>query len=102
VSLRASCEGFGIIPAGERVAPGGFNLLHAVVGPNLDRILTDPIGGADDQAALVAAMRERGATWLVTGLSNDLAHVAESAPEAFVDHGEICQEARLWQLADPS
>ena len=102
VGLRASCEGFGIIPAGERVVPGGFNLLHAAVGPNLDRILTDPIGGADDQAALVAAMRERGANWLVTGLANELARVAESAPETFVAHGEICQGARLWQLADPS
>jgi len=98
VSLRADCSGFSIIPPGARVAPGGFNLLHAVVGPDLDRILTDPLGPVSGPDTLAAAMRAVGAAWVVTSSGGGMDAVAESAPALFIPHGEICQGGRLWQL----
>jgi hypothetical protein len=98
ISLRGECAGFAVIPPGSRVAPGGFNLLHGAIGPDLDRILTDPlrtISGPDD---LVAAMRAQGATWLATRGSGDLARYAAAAPERFTDHGAMCQDGHLWEL----
>jgi hypothetical protein len=103
VSLRAECALLDVIPAGSRVVPGGFILLHGVVGPRFERILTEPISAADDDpAALVAAMRGRDATWLVTGTSSPVSRAAESAPGTFRDHGVICEGGRLWQLAGGS
>jgi 4-amino-4-deoxy-L-arabinose transferase-like glycosyltransferase len=98
VSLRAECAGFGVIPPGSIVAPGGFNLLHGVVGPNLDRILGDPLGPASDPATLAGAMQKTGATWLVTSTGGRPDSIAASAPDRFKSFGEICQGARLWQL----
>jgi Dolichyl-phosphate-mannose-protein mannosyltransferase len=106
VSLRLQCAGFDQIPAGARVVPGGFNLLHAVVGPNLDRILTDPLpelGPAPTPSSLVSAMHQLDATWLVTTSSDhldDLATLAAtSTPGLLVDRGVICKGAHLWELA---
>jgi hypothetical protein len=98
VSLRGECAGFEVIPAGARVAPGGFNLLHGVVGPDLDRVLTDPLRAATDPASLAAAMRDQRATWLVTSSGGGLDGMAASAPDLFLPFGEICQGGRLWQL----
>jgi 4-amino-4-deoxy-L-arabinose transferase-like glycosyltransferase len=98
VSLRAECAGFSVIPPGSIVAPGGFNLLHGVVGPNLDRILGDPLPAASDPASLADAMRATGATWLVTSAGGRPDAIAASAPRLFKPYGDICQGARLWQL----
>lgn len=105
VSLRQECAGFDQIPPGARVVPD-WNLLHGVAGPNLDRVLTDPLpalaGPGQSQpkpGSLVAAIRAMDATWLVTttGSSTDRLAVQEGA--ALIDHGPICQGAHLWQLA---
>jgi len=98
ISLRHECAGFDQIPAGARVAPGGFNLLHGVVGPNLDRILTDPLPEVADAAALAAAMQALQATWVVTSSGAGLDLIAASDPTRFEDHGDICQGAHLWRL----
>jgi 4-amino-4-deoxy-L-arabinose transferase-like glycosyltransferase len=98
VSLRKECAGFGVIPPGSIVAPGGFNLLHGVVGPNLDRILGDPLPAASDPTALAAALRQTGATWLVSFAGGGIDAIAASAPDRFKPFGDICQGARLWQL----
>ncbi len=98
VSLAAECAGFAVIPAGARVIPGGFELLHGVVGPNLDRVLGDPIDGVTDGPSLAAAMRAQGADWLVTQPGTPLDPLARSAPALFIDHGEICHSGWLWQL----
>lgn len=99
ISLRGECAGFAVIPPGSRVAPGGFNLLHAAIGPDLDRILTDPLGTISGPDDLVAAMRAQGATWLATRGSGDLArYAAAAAPERFTDHGAMCQDGHLWEL----
>lgn len=98
VSLRAQCAGFDVIPAGERVVPGGFNLLHGVVGPGLDRILTDPLRAARDPEAVSAAMRELDAAWLVTSAGGGLDGIVASAPELFEPFGETCRTARIWRL----
>jgi hypothetical protein len=99
VSLRKECAGFAQIPPGARVMPGGFNLLHGVVGPSLDRILTEPLPAVHDATELVAALRAQQATWLVTSTDNDADRIAASAGSALIDHGAICQGAELWQLA---
>jgi hypothetical protein len=99
VSLRHDCAAFATIPPGSIVAPGGFNLLHGVVGPDLDRILGEPLPPVADAASLAAAVRADGATWLVTASGGDLDAIAESAPGWFVPEGDICQGARLWRLA---
>ena len=98
VSLRAECAGFSVIPPGSVVAPGGFNLLHAPVGPSLDRILGDPLAAANDPATLAAALRDRGAGWLVTSGGGRPDAIAASAPDLFKPYGEICQGGRLYQL----
>ena len=97
VGLLAECAGFDVIPAGARVAPGGFNLLHGVVGPALDHVLTDPLPPATSPAELVGAMRARDATWLVTSDGAALDALASTTPE-LTAHGEICQGGRLWSL----
>ena len=98
ISLRAECAGFRVIPPSARVAPGGFNLLHGAIGPNLDRILTDPLGEITGPDDLVAAMRGQRATWLATRSTGELARYAAAAPDRFIDHGDICQDGRLWEL----
>lgn len=99
VDLRAACAGFSVIPPGARVVPGGFNLLHAVAGPNFDRILTDPVGSPAGPEALASAMRAQGAEWLATGAGGQLDQLAASAPDLFLAHGDMCRSGRLWQLA---
>jgi hypothetical protein len=81
------------------VVPGGFNLLHAVAGPNFDRILADPVGSPAGPEALASAMRAQGAEWLASNVGGRLDALAESAPDLFLAHGDICQGGRLWQLA---
>jgi 4-amino-4-deoxy-L-arabinose transferase-like glycosyltransferase len=98
ISLRATCAAFDQIPAGTRVAPGGFNLLHAAVGHRLDRILTDTIEQVDSPEALVAAMDKLGSTWLVTRVDGENARLAAALPNRFRDHGESCEGSRLWEL----
>jgi hypothetical protein len=98
VSLRAECARFDVIPPGSVVAPGGFNLLHAPVGPNLDRILGDPLPTASDPATLAATLRDRGAGWLVTSTGGRPDAIAASAPDVFKPYGAICQGGRLYQL----
>jgi hypothetical protein len=99
VSLRKACAGFSVIPPGSRVAPGGFNLLHGVVGPSLDRILTEPLPTTLRTAdALAEAMLAQGASWLVTSTGSPLDAVAASGPARFLGHGTICEGGRLWQL----
>ncbi len=99
VDLRAACAGFGVVPPGARVVPGGFNLLHAVAGPNFDRILTEQIGSPTGPEELASAMRAQGAEWLATSGAGRLDELAASAPDLFLGHGEMCRGARLWQLA---
>ena len=99
VSLRAECAGFGAISSGSVVAPGGFNLLHGVVGPGLDRILGQPLAAVRDPATLAAAVREQGAEWIATSSGGGLDAMAASAPDLFKPFGEICEGGRLYQLA---
>jgi hypothetical protein len=99
VSLRAECTGFGVIPPGARVVPGGFNLLHAVAGPDFDRILTDSIGAPAGPEELASAMRAQGAEWIATNVGGQLDALAASAPDVFIAHGDMCRGGRLWQLA---
>jgi hypothetical protein len=98
VSLRAECARFGVIPPGSIVAPGGFNLLHGVVGPSLERILGDPLPAASDASSLAGAHRARGDGWLVTSSGGGPDSIAASAPDRFRPLGEICHGGRLWQL----
>ncbi|HEY3334695.1 MAG TPA: hypothetical protein VGK16_05595 [Candidatus Limnocylindrales bacterium] len=98
ISLRATCVAFNEIPPGARVTPGGFNLLHAAVGPGLDRILTDTVKDVASPEALVAAMDDLGATWLVTRVDDANARLAGSLPGRFRDHGASCEGSRLWEL----
>jgi 4-amino-4-deoxy-L-arabinose transferase-like glycosyltransferase len=98
IGLRADCAGFDVIPPGDRVAPGGFNLLHAVAGPDLQRILTDPIDPVSGSDQLVAAMREQRATWIVTRPGLPLDTLAASTPD-LLGYGETCGRGRLWRLA---
>ena len=86
------------MPPGARVVPGGFNLLHAVAGPNVDRILTEPIGSPAGPEALASAMQAQGAEWLATSGGGRLDALAASAPDLFVGH-DTCGGGRLWQLA---
>lgn len=97
ISLRGTCSGFDQIPAGARVAPGGFNLLHAAVGHDMSRWLTEAVTDAGTPEELVAAMRAQDATWLAASADGRISGLAAQAPE-LVDRGESCQGSHLWEL----
>jgi hypothetical protein len=98
VSLRAQCAGFAAIPAGARVLPAGFNLLHGVAGPGMDRILTDPPASVADAGALAASADAVGAGWIVTATGSGDNRIAASAPDRFEPHGETCDGGSLWKV----
>ena len=100
IGLLRECAGFQQIPSGARVVPGGFNLLHGVVGPNIDRILTEPLATVTDVDDLVAQMRDRVARWLVTSDAGALPDLAATAPDRLRSRGDICRHGRLWELID--
>jgi hypothetical protein len=101
LGLLGDCAGLRVIPVGARVTPAGnkAKLLHAVVGPNLDRILTPPILSAADAADLAAQMRALGSEWLVAGAGHALGRIAATDPALFVNVGTFCREHTLWRLA---
>ncbi len=99
VSLRHECAGFDAVPSGSVVVPAGFNLLHGVVGPNLDRTLGEPVADVVDGRSLVEAVQSQGASWFVTSSGSGTDAIAESSPDLFVRLGDVCQGARLWRLA---
>jgi hypothetical protein len=101
LGLLGDCAGLRIVPVGARVTPAGnkAKLLHAVVGPNLDRILTPPILKATDAADLAAQLRQLGSEWLVAGAGHALGRIAATDPALFVKVGTFCREHTLWRLA---
>ena len=56
-----------------------------------------PAAPASTPAELVAAMRAREATWLVTSDGGSVDALAATTPE-LTDKGEICQGGHLWSL----
>jgi hypothetical protein len=98
VGFRADCAGFEVVPPGERVALGGFNLLHAVARPTMDRILGAEIRRAEDAADLAASMQAQGSLWLVVRPGSRLRGIAEAAPSRFVAYGHVCEDGELWRL----
>lgn len=100
VGLMRACIGFRQIPPGDRVVPGGFTLLHGVVGPDLDRILTDPLPPVSDVESLIAALDDRDARWMVTNDVGAIPELAASAPDRLKVRGDICRGARLWERID--
>ncbi len=102
VDLRATCAGFGDIPAGDRVAVAeSFMIPHAVVGPNLDRILTAPMPDAPGAETLVGAMGQRDAQWLVTRNPSPADELAAADPVHFAPFGRICSRGNLWRFVPP-
>jgi hypothetical protein len=101
LGLLGDCAGLRVIPAGARVTPAGnkAKLLHSVVGPNLDRILTPPVLRAADAADLAAQMRALGSEWLVAGAGHALGRIADGDPTLFINVGTFCREHTLWRLA---
>jgi dolichyl-phosphate-mannose-protein mannosyltransferase len=107
----AQCADFGRIPAGARVAVDqldlrrvtvdgqvriagyGFNLLHLIVGHNLERRLAAPIGPTDDPAELRARAGAVGATHLVLASNGPTAAAASRDPAAFKPLGVACHGA---------
>ncbi|HEX5828552.1 MAG TPA: glycosyltransferase family 39 protein [Candidatus Limnocylindrales bacterium] len=100
VGLRGECAGFDVIPPGAVVASPDFNLLHGVAGPSFERILAEPVDPSPaDAEELLAELRRVGASWVVVRQGRGPDRVAESATGALIDHGPICQDARLWEVA---
>jgi len=100
IALRADCAEFEQIPSGARVAPGGFNLLHAIVGPGLTRELTDAVVPPATPEQLLAQVRALGATWLVTGVGDAIDQTAAADPRHFVDHGQSCGASHLYEVVE--
>jgi hypothetical protein len=98
IALRADCSEFDQIPAGSRVSPGGFNLLHAIVGPELSRELTESVVLAAGPEDLLAQVQAFHATWLVTSVGGPIDRVAVADPGHFADRGQSCGSAHLFEL----
>jgi hypothetical protein len=97
--VQTRCAGAHVIPPGSRVAVAQtFPLPHAVVGPNLDRVLVQPPPAARDARALLAELEASGAGWLVTRRGSDLDAAAAATPDAFRPHGRICFDGNLWEV----
>lgn len=97
VALRGACAGFDVIPTGEVVVPGGFNLMHGIVGPGLERILGDPLEVPLEADDVHAEMRRIDASWLTTTAGTELDLAVAAAPQLFEPYGEICRGGKLWQ-----
>ena len=98
LTRQARCSGGGRIPPGSRVAVAqAFFLPHAVVGPNLGRILVQPPPAANDPQALLAELQASGAGWLVTTRGSGLDAAATAAPQVFARRGHICG-GNVWMV----
>jgi hypothetical protein len=102
------CDAFDRIPPGSRVTFDqadlrrvteggrprlvgyGFNLLHLIVGHNLERRLAPPVQPTDDPAELLARARAVGATHIVLVVDQPSAAAARRDPAAFESLGIAC------------
>jgi hypothetical protein len=100
IDRREKCARLAIIPRGARVVvQPEFMVPHAAVGPNLDRILTEPTPrGLASVEALVAAMEARGAEWLVTHPSGAAQALAAASPNHFVLRDRTCMRGIVWEF----
>lgn len=97
--VQARCAGADVIPPGSRVLVAqGFFLPHAIVGPNLDRVLVQPPPAARDALALLAELQAGGADWLVTRRGSELDAATTAQPEVFTPRGQICLDGNLWEV----
>src|SRR5262249_37682299 len=101
-AFRQKCAGYASIPDGAVVAPAGATLLHAVVGSNLQHVLTDPVPAVTSAAELADAVRARGAAWFGTGATGPLATLAASDPTFFEAFPQVCKYGTMWRLRDAS
>ena len=97
LGLWAECAGFDQMPPGSRVATDGFNLVHAVVGPGLERTLLPTVDPTSDPATLLAEARREGAGYLVL-VSNDAIAAAINDPTHFTSLGPVCRGTRLYAV----
>ena len=95
--LWAECAGFSTIPPGAMVSTDSFNLLHLVIGHDLDRTLGANIGQTADSATLLTEASAANANYLVLVDSTSI-EAAQSDPAAFVDLGPVCRGTRLFRL----
>lgn len=94
LGLWADCRGFEAIPRGATVATDRFNLVHLVVGHDLDRILAPNVEPTADPAVLRAEAAAAGAAYLV--LQQDASKAAVLAdPTTFEDLGPVCRSVEL-------
>jgi hypothetical protein len=76
-----------------RIVAYGFNLLHLIVGHNLDRRLALPVSPTDDPVQLAATARAVGATHLALVSNGPSARAAHADPQAFKFLGVACYGA---------
>jgi hypothetical protein len=87
-----------------RIVGYGFNLLHLIVGHNLEHRLAAPIAPTDDPAQLESRARAVGATYLVLASDGPSAPAARHAPAVFKSLGAACKgalaipEAEIFEL----
>ena len=96
IALWQDCSEFAQMPAGSRVLTDGFNLLHLVVGPDLDRALLSTVAGNAD---LRAGINRGGSTATHLALvrpENIAAAIAD--PDTFEPLGPVCLRVELFKV----
>jgi hypothetical protein len=90
------CAEFARMPAGARVRTDGFNLLHLVAGPGLDRLLLVPFGSNVDPAD---AIHVDGVAATHMALINaDHIAAAKADPTTFEWLGPVCRGVELFAV----
>jgi len=97
LGLWAECAGFGQVPAGSHVATDSFNLLHLVIGPNLERTLVPNVARTTDSGTLRSEAIANGAAYLAL-LSPDSIAAATSDPARFGALGPVCRGVQLFAV----
>lgn len=98
LGMWSDCSEFDQMPSGARVRTDGFNLLHLVVGQDLDRVLLLP----QDPALPLTPVDPSGAraTHLALVQSATI-QAARSAPDRYVALGPVCRRVELFAVREP-
>jgi hypothetical protein len=99
IGLAGACSERALIPAGARVLVARqYFVPHAVVGPDLDRVLVQPpIGAVGDAGRVLELMQAAGADWLVSVQGTRLDGAA-AASDRLVLRAATCHRGNLWKL----
>jgi hypothetical protein len=99
LGLWLQCAPLPDLPPGSVVAADRFSMLHAAVGPNLERRLAPVVEPGSDATEWHGRLRSAGATHVAIGLGSPILPGVQARPNLFTPLGETCRAAFVFALA---